>query len=309
MTRSKYNARDVAALFGRGQNIMQWIRAQEGETANSPSAILYSYDAQAGTYVAQLEKPGALEFKTKFGRRLASLLDELAPTSLLDAGVGEATSLVPTLSGMRRAPKQVFGFDISLSRLLFAQSHLAQNGHADASLFVGELDRIPFADSSIDVVLTVHAVEPNRAAAASILAELLRVTRRHLVMIEPSQELGGEETRANIERHGYVVGLPEELRRLGYQPRIFEPWGIDPNSSNKAALMVVDKVASEAAESGGFVSPVSLRPLVRRHDCWFCPEDGHAFPIIQGIPCLTIDHAILASKLADFDAGAGPDNA
>jgi uncharacterized protein YbaR (Trm112 family) len=64
--------------------------------------------------------------------------------------------------------------------------------------------------------------------------------------------------------------------------------------------MVVDKVASDAAESGGFVSPVSLRPLVRRQDCWFCPEDGHAFPIIQGIPCLTIDHSILASKLAEF---------
>jgi SAM-dependent methyltransferase len=300
MTQSKYNAREIAALFGRGENIMQWIRAKEGQALNSPSAILYSYDAQAGTYLAGLQNPDVVGLKAKFGSRLGGLLDELAPTSLLDAGTGEATSLVPTLAAMRRVPK-VFGFDISLSRVLVAKQHLAENGYGAASLFVGTLDRIPFADSSIDVVITVHAIEPNRAGVTNIVSELLRVTRRHLVMIEPSYELGDAATRANIDRHQYVVGLPDKLRELGHTPRIFEPWGIDQNPSNQAALLVVDKSPSGTPGTDGFVSTVSRLPLVRRQDCWFCPGDGHAFPIIQGIPCLTIDHAILASKLADFE--------
>jgi hypothetical protein len=57
---------------------------------------------------------------------------------------------------------------------------------------------------SMDVVLTVHAVEPNRGRGKQILSELLRVAKRYLVMIEPRFELGSDVTKSRIERHRYV---------------------------------------------------------------------------------------------------------
>src|SRR5262249_6245549 len=248
---SKYDTREIRALYDRGENVMEFLRAREGAANNSPTTILYSYDAQAGSYVARLRDPVHAELKARIGRRLAAVLAELAPTSLLDAGVGEGTTLMPILGAMKSPPPHVLGFDISLSRLLYAQAHLAAHNQA-AVLFTGELERIPLADASVDTVMTFHAIEPNHGQEAEILTELLRVALRHLVLIEPSYELGSSETRARIKRLGYVRDLPETLRRLGYPAARVEHFGIDANPMNEAALIVVDKGAAKSTSAPRF---------------------------------------------------------
>ena len=297
----RYDASEIAALFDRGENVINHISAREGAQQNSSTAILYSYDAQAGSYVAQLKDPVCRDLKQKLGRYLAAVIDTLRPSSLLDAGVGEATSLVPLLGYLQHKPEHVLGFDISLSRLLFARRHLADNGQM-ATLFAGALDRIPLETSSVDVIVTVHALEPNHGREDHILTELLRVARRHLVLVEPSYELATPDARARMERFGYVRGLPGLLARLGHAPSRVERCPHNANPLNEAALIVVDKSDASVgkAQSPAFVSPISRGKLVLRRDCWFCPEDGHAFPIIAGIPCLLVDNSVLASKLESF---------
>jgi ubiquinone/menaquinone biosynthesis C-methylase UbiE/uncharacterized protein YbaR (Trm112 family) len=296
----QYDIREIRALYERGENIIQWVRRQEGAENNTPTAIAYSYDMQAGSYVAELESAEILALKARLGRRLADVLDVLKPESLLDAGVGEATSLLPTLAAMKVRPA-VLGFDFSVSRLLWAKRHLAAHGHGDATLFLADLDRVPLADASIDVVLTVHALEPNRGQEQAILSELLRVARRHLVMVEPCYERATLEMRTWIDKHGYVRGLPETLQSLGHPARLIEPFGADQNPVNAASLFIVDIADAKPRRPAEFVSPISRRPLMRQADCWFCPDDGHAFPIVGGIPCLRQQNAVLASKLGLFN--------
>lgn len=182
--------------------------------------------------------------------------------------------------------------------MLYARRHLADNGYDEVVLFTGGLDRIPLASGSIDVVLTIHALEPNRGNEEVILAELLRVARRHLVLVEPSYELASAEGRTRMDRLGYVRGLPEVLRRLGYTPRRVERFPYNSNPLNEAALIVVDKPEpAQLTDVPSFVSPISGRRLLARRDCWYCPDDGHAFPIIAGIPCLVVESSVLVSKL------------
>ncbi len=297
---NKYDAGEIRALFERGQNIIEWIATHEGAANNSETAILYSYDVQAGSYVAELADETRRRFKDEFGRRLAGVLDTLAPASLLDAGVGEATSLAPVLRHMAARPAHVLGFDLSLSRLLYAQRHLEDQRQENVTLFTAALDHVPLASDSVDVVLTMHAVEPNHGREDVILRELLRVARRYLVMIEPSYELASPEGRARMERLGYVRQLPAALERLGHPARLVEAWPLNANPLNPAALVIVEKQADRSEALPPFVSPVSGRALTRRADCWYCPDDGHAFPVIAGIPCLTIESGILASKLGQF---------
>lgn len=297
-----YDAQEICTLFDRNVNIIEWIREREGTECNSPTAILYSYDAQAGSYTKALEDPAVSEVKGTLGRHLAEVLDRLAPDSLLDAGIGEATSLVPILGHLKKKPARILGFDISLSRLLFAREHLVANSHNDAVLFTGRLDRIPLASASVDVVLTVHALEPNHGYEDLILAELLRVARRHLVLVEPSYETASAEARSRMERLGYVRGIPEALKRLGYNSQV-EPVPYNIHRLNEAALFIVDKPKPVGSSEGNlplFVSPISGEPLLMRQNCYYCPQDGHAFPVIAGIPCLVVENGILASKLSQF---------
>ena len=297
---TKYDAREIGALLARGENVVNWIQSQERGDHISPTAILYSYDAQAGSYIDYLNNPGARTLKEKLGETLGALLDELAPHSLLEAGTGEGTSLAPILSHMRTPPARILGFDLSLSRLLFAGKHLRENGWPDVRLFTADLEKIPLASASVDVVVTVHAVEPNRGREAEILSELLRVAARYLVIVEPSYELASAEARARMDRLGYVRDLPGTLKRLGYPAKRLERWPHNSNPLNEAAMIVVEKSGEATRAEPSFISPVGGEKLIERADCLFSPDDGHAFPIIAGIPCLTIESAILASKLSAF---------
>jgi uncharacterized protein YbaR (Trm112 family) len=298
---TKYDARKICALFDRGENVIEWINSLEGTECNSTTAILYSYDVQAGKYTRQLEEPDVRELKDKIGRHLATVLDGLAPKYLLEAGIGEATSLVPILRHMKKEPDHVLGFDLSLSRLLFARRHLSKNGSDNATLFTAALDRIPLASSSVDVILTIHAIEPNGGYEETIVSELLRVASRHLVLIEPNYETASAEARSRMHQLGYVRGVSAALRHLGV-PHRHLPFPYNANPLNEAALIVVDKPGAAARTSApSFVSPISGRKLLARQDCWYCPDDGHAFPVIAGIPCLVAENGVLVSKLEQFD--------
>ena len=303
MTR-RYDVGLIRQLYQSGVNISEWVRNDEGSSDSSLTAILYSYDAQAGSYIDALKQSNVASLKIQIGEKLASILDDLSPETLLDAGVGEATTLAPVVRAMRRRPPSIWGVDLSLSRLLFASQHLSKNGIAGVQLFTGSLDNLPMSTGSMDVVLTVHAIEPNRGRGKQILSELLRVAKRYLVMIEPSFELGNDATKSRIERHRYVKGIPDVLEELGANVVKYERWGIDVNRSNEAALIVVQLSESKPGPEHILVSPVSGRPLQKLRDCLFCPDDGHAFPVVQDIPCLFVENAILASKLGDFATSA-----
>ena len=88
MSRTKYDTSDVTARLERGENIMAWIRGEEGVAENSLSAIEYAYDAQAGSYTAALANLQTRELKERIGARLGAQLDDCEPFSLLEAGVG-----------------------------------------------------------------------------------------------------------------------------------------------------------------------------------------------------------------------------
>lgn len=295
---NRYDAREICALFDRGENVVAWINSREKAERNSTTAIMYAYDAQAGNYTRQLDNPRTRELKDTIGQYLAAILDTLAPDSLLEAGTGEATSLVPVLRHLKKKPAHVLGFDLSLSRLLFARKNLTESGNNAAVLFAAKSDRIPLAAASVDVVLTIHALEPNHGYEDAILAELLRVARRRLVLVEPSYEMASPESRARMDRHGYVRGLPETLKRLGYAPNRVERFPYNANPLNEAALIIVDKPEPVSeADLPSFISPISGRKLLPRQDCWYCPDDGHAFPVIAGIPCLVVENSVLVSKL------------
>jgi SAM-dependent methyltransferase len=295
----KYDAGEIKAAYERGQNIMELCDASDGGDGRNLNSILYSYDIQAGSYTAMAQDAKLKSLGEDLGRQLAAIVEEVDPSSLMECGTGEATHFVPLLKNVNQhCAVNALAFDLSLSRLLYARANLLSAG-LSASLFTAELQNIPIESDSIDVVVTIHSVEPNAGYEREILSELLRVTRKRLILYEPSYELGSEATRKRCEKHGYVRGLAATLTELGHAPSRHELWGPHFNDDNESALIVVDKTAG-AARAPSLVSPISKKPLVRMEDCLFCEDDGHAFPIVAGIPCLTTDSAIVATKLSSF---------
>jgi SAM-dependent methyltransferase len=258
-----------------------------------------SYDLQAGSYVA-VQKEGPLrDALNKYAATIAEELGQLGPIhSLLDAGVGEATTLLRVLQGLKAQPKIVHGVDISWSRLkIGGEWFYKEGGPADAQFIVATISRLPYADNSFDVVYTSHAVEPNGGREKELLTELHRVAAKYLVLFEPSYELGPPEARERMERHGYCRDLPGHAKELGMTVIKHELVPTRMNLHNPTAVTVIAKNPEGAAANPWLVCPQYRTPIVIAEDLYYSADSMRAYPVLRGIPCLLQEHGIIASKL------------
>ena len=210
--------------------------------------------------------------------------------------MGEATTLVNVLRHMQHPPPDALGFDISWSRIAVARK-FAEENRAKARLFVGGLEDIPIEDNSVDIVFTSHSIERNRGREIPILRELFRVTRQYLVLLEPSNALGSDDTKKHIEEHKYCLNLYARAQELGFnviEHRLFDHI---KSPRNETALMVIAKQNSVQRYTGGFFACPSCRQALLCHKGnYFCAECLIVYPEVAGIPCLLKSHGIIASR-------------
>lgn len=287
--------RTIKEAYSKGENISELISSRYSELSKTSDVIHYSYDLQAGSYRnIYNENADMREQKKAIGQAISSILRDMNIDSLLDAGVGEATTLADIIAA---GPDIKYsGFDISLSRIFHARAHLGQMGIEGVRLYVADLKGIAQADSSVDAVFTFHAVEPNGGSEREILQELVRVARKYLVLVEPSYELGSDEQRQRMEKFNYCRGLREHLEALGckvLEYGFFEHYG---NPLNRPALHVVEVPDKGAKGSPELVSPASHGSLVRADSFLYCADDGFLFPVVKNIPVMLADSAILCSQ-------------
>jgi len=290
--------RNIRELYDQGVNIMGFCRDREGVTQNSLDTILLSYDLQSGSYTrAALEDAEYRRNLEHYAGVIAGVLDDLEGETLLEVGVGEATTFCHVLSRLRRMPSAALGFDLSWSRVVCAQKYAGRFPELKLQLFTGDLFAAPLPDSSVDVVFTSHSIEPNHGREREALQELYRITRRWLVLFEPTYELGNDATRKRIEEHGYIRNLPAIARELGYRITRHELLDSTWSPQNQTGLMVIAKEpAASAASPPALACPICKAPLDKVRGHCFCGNCLKVFPVLDGIPCLLPANGILASK-------------
>jgi len=283
-------------MYSKNKNISKYLRNKKKESKNSIETILYSYDLQGGSDYLRRNEPVIGTNNKKMAQTISETVSELGAGSFLEAGTGEGLILELLDPNKIKSKPKIFGFDLSLSRLLFAQKYLAE-GKRNATLFCANMTNIPLPDDSIDIVCTVMSMEPNHGREREILAELFRVTRRYLMLIEPTYELGSKHTKKHIIQHGYVRDLPKHIAKIGHKIIIHRYLGFShPNNEN--ALIVAEKNKKlPLIRDIKFVSPISNRPLKEYKNYWYCKDDGYVFPTINKIPCLVKENGILASQI------------
>jgi len=217
--------------------------------------------------------------------------------SIIEVGVGEATTLNNLMQKLTHIPSNVFGFDISWSRLKFAKDFLADFDFKDTVLFTANLFEIPLLDSSIDVVYTSHSIEPNGGKEEEALEELYRITGKYLILLEPAYEFADEKSRDRMKANGYVTNLYPTAKKLGYkiiEHRLFDH---SANPLNPTGIMIIEKDSSTSNNST-LRCPISLTELNKHNDSLLYSKDSFlAYPIIDGIPCLLKENSILATHL------------
>lgn len=299
----RMTGRELQNQFNRGENISSLLRTTSGLDHNSEESIEISYDLQAGSYIQNMTEVVYAENKKKYCQEIAHKIAQLDnPRTILEAGVGEGTTLSGVIHGLNlNHSTAIYGFDISWSRIAYAQKWLKQEEVRNISLCTGSLLDIPFRDDSIDVVYTAHTIEPNHGKEEQILKELFRVTRNYLILVEPAYELASDAAKKRMEKYGYCRGLLDTCELLGYHVTEHKLCEYNANPLNPAAITVIKKMSKKPEPTGYiFACPKYKTPLHKLGDLWFSPEALVAYPTVAGIPCLRIKNGIVASKLPEF---------
>ena len=292
--------RGMRNVYSRGGNAMAYARKvlknESGEGTNSLTATLVAYDLQAGSYTRYARENA--EQHAKWCLQLANLVAPFLPDggSILEVGVGEAT----TLCGVRSALggcRQAYGFDISWSRISTANSWLREH-EQQGCLFVGDLFNIPLASGSIDVVYTSHSIEPNGGREKEALSECLRVARKAVVLVEPIYELASAEAQARMRAHGYIRGLHETAVTLGAQILEYRLLDHSINPLNPSGVLTLVKT-QEPRSDNVWRCPLTGCMLEEGEYGFFAREVGVVYPVLNGIPMLRAEHAVIASHWAD----------
>lgn len=291
----------ISEIYKSGGNIIQFLKSVNGQSKNSLEDILISYDFQAGSYIEFVKKnPKYIDIYSK------SIVKEFEKlnipfTSVMEVGVGEATTFSNVLNNLEKPIDNAFGFDISWSRIHYGNHYLKEKNISNANLFTGDLFNIPLADNSVDVVYTSHSLEPNGGKEKEALEELYRVTNEYMVLLEPAYELGSDEARLRMDSHGYVknlVGIAEDLGYKVIENRLFE---VCVNKLNPTQIIVIEKQKDKVSQNLEFFCPITKTLLVKGEGFYFSPEGLLAYPIIKDIPCLLPQNAIVATHLKDFE--------
>ncbi len=292
----------IKELYSSGGNLIQYLKSLNVDSNNSLEDILISYDFQAGVYTKKaMNDP---DFRNEICQNLASVLDELTPfDSILEIGVGEATTLGKLLLFLKNNPERIFGFDLSWSRIKYARKFLSQLNLKDQSniqLSTGDLFNAPFGDHSIDIVYTAHSLEPNGGSEEKALKELYRIAKKYVVLLEPAYELASKEAQERMRDHGYVTDLYGTAQRLGYEVltyRLFQPIS---NPLNPTGLMIIKKeVENNKENKAALACPITKSPLDLIENAYYSKTALLAYPIIKDIPCLLPQNAIIASHFLD----------
>ena len=285
----------IKELYESNGNIMEFLKKTDGRDFNTTEDILISYDFQAAIYIKYVkENPAYIE---NYTLALAKVLNSLQPFySILEAGVGEATTLCNLFPKLSASELKFFGFDISWSRIDCGTRYLKQE-QINARLFVADLFTIPFKSSSIDIVYTAHSIEANGGREKEAIEELYRVANKYLVLLEPTSEFTSEAGRNRMKKNGYVQNLVDVIRELNYNLIEYRPFDISVNPLNTTGLYVIKKETQNDQDADiDLCCPISKAVLKEYGDHFFHPNLLFHIRKIKGIPCLSPSYGILTAK-------------
>ena len=190
-------------------NIQKYL---EKKKFNNETSINISYDIQSGSYIDFFNKLP----KNKIDLVYSQIIDVFEKNfkdckTILDFGCGELTSSTFILKNISKHIKKYFATDISLNRLFlgnrYAKKKLTKSQYKKLSIFCNSNNKLPFKNNSIDLILTVHSLEPNNKKKNLILNELLRVSKKGLLLMEPCYERSSKKQQIRMRKYNYIRGL------------------------------------------------------------------------------------------------------
>ena len=228
-----------------------------------------------------------------------SLIREYSSRNCIEIGAGELTFITPIAAKNNNI--EFSALELSWSRLAVGLEFAKKYNVCFNHLAVGSAMNLPFSDNSFDIVITHHCLEQIRGHLKHIISELYRISKKAVIILEPSSDLGNWYLRQQLRMNQRVRGIKKTIKDLGYKLVAYNwlPYSIGYN--NRTGMYIIEKETKGPFPGHiPYVCPICKRPLQLHDSLLFCEECGMIYPFIKNIPCLREDDGILASNFLEF---------
>lgn len=298
---SKLN--EIREICINGGNIIEYLTNKHSEATSALDEEI-SYDLRAGEDVIAYKKSSEARDRVvdKIHQEIFEYLVE--GCSLCECGCGEGLNLT-LLSKYNDVNAHMIGVDISWSRLMIAQEFSKENG-AEISFVMGDIFSLPIKTNGIDIVYTMQGIYGLGGHEKELIQELYRISKNYLILIEPCYELADKKARERMDKLGYVKGLRNVANELGLNIIKYELFGEDENPMNPSAVMVIEKKSSTNRVLTNNIDSFLCDPITKDdisrvdENIYFAENSLLSYPIVRGIPCLTLKNAIITSKMKEL---------
>ena len=245
--------------------------------SRSLKEVKKKYDTIAGTYIkhffnvdrttiVELPDNRVVEMKgdmTDFHSEcLSKIIIETNSKKILDVGAGEFTQFYlvkKKLINKNYELSKDAGLDLSFKRLHSGKNFLNQNNIKVDYILEADASNIPISDNSFDLIYTCHCLEQVPYLFQKSVQEMVRVSSKYVVLIEPSYELSSKTTRKRIYSKNYVKISDKVLSKIKNVSNIFRKKLSIREYSNGAEMVIIekDKTLETFTNDVKFISPKS----------------------------------------------------
>ena len=272
---------NLRKLYKKKINISEYLRKKTN--LSEKEIIKLSYDIQSGSYIQNYNY-------AKSRKVLSQVIKEINSTkykSLLDFGCGELTNFYTLIKNIETKNKIFVGYDLSLTRILLGKKFIDKKNKIHKNkiqlkFFSNNSIKIPLPDNCIDLIVSCHALEPNKTNVSKILKELWRVSRKKLILLEPNNELANKFQMLRFKKHNYILNLERKLRKITSKYKIIHnKFNFNPN--NPASIFILEK-NSNKNNKFNFLNPKNNNDILKKKfDFYYSEKTGQIFPTIDNI--------------------------
>ena len=283
--------KELNSLYKKKINISDFLSRKTN--LKESDIINISYDLQSGTYIKAFNKKGDEKFEKFQNLLYMPIINKVNKNfpharSILDFGAGELINTLYLIKRLKKI-KNFFACDISFNRLYlgkkFIENKLNKNKLKKLSIFCSSHRYLPFADNSIDIIITMHSLEPNRKGKNKLIRELYRVSQYGLILFEPHYEIASKKQKKRMDKLKYIKGLEKTIKSLNCKYEII-PLDQNVNKLNCSSLFVLYKNNFSKKRGKNKTSYVDAqKSLLSKVDNFLYSKNNFKiYPILSEIP-------------------------
>ncbi len=277
----------------------------------SLGSVHWKYEKIAGSYIKSIknskklkfvainEKNEVIECRGLITNYYASCLKELyilfKSKSILEVGAGELTTIDELLSKLKKIkkyPKKIGAIDISLKRLIEGKKYSDKKKRNINLIARADASKLPFPDSSFEMVYTANCLEQVPDLFLKSLKELVRVSSNLIVIIEPSYEFGSKASKNNIFKKGYTKINDNHFKKLGLKPIYRNKLELTYYISGTEIIILKKDKVKKNINKTNFVCPSTHKNLYRNGLVYSTKNKDTNYTTKNSIPLLCEDDKI-----------------